>query len=102
MTVGEDDFESTTQQRASFAPGSGAGTIQCIHLSIIDDQIQEIEEYFIVSADRDDLFSNTAATVVIQDNDGKFEQLNVPSKISFIYPLYFSPHHQLSSFNSSQ
>ena len=72
--VDGDDFNNT-RGTVTFPSGSTAGEMICKSFRIIDDGIQEIDEHFIVTASREDLFSNSIATVVIQDNDGKCLQI---------------------------
>ena len=66
--TGDTDFDDTPVS-LSFPAGSSVGDIQCIPITIIDDNIQEDEEFFVVTSDREDLFSDSVATIVIQDND---------------------------------
>ena len=68
---GFEDFDSSSKI-ILFSPGSAVGSINCASFSIVDDEIQESEEFFTVAADRNDLFNVSVARMVIQDNDGRF------------------------------
>lgn len=68
------DFDDTAGT-VVFPQGSAAGDVHCMSIMIIDDNILELEEHFVVTASREDLFSNSMATVVIQDDDGKAKQI---------------------------
>ena len=68
--TGITDFDATPGT-VSFPVGSTVGDIECASFGITDDDIEELEEHFVVSADRNDLFFDAVATVDIVDNDGK-------------------------------
>ena len=92
--IGENDFVSVPGI-VTFPLGSVAGNIQCLSLTIHDDEIQEIDEHFTVFADREDLFSGAIATVVIQDNDS-----NVANNHDHdFYSLFILLYRQLYSFD---
>lgn len=65
------DFGGTSQT-VQFPAGSTAQERHCASFPIVDDATLEVDEHFIVRASREDLFSNSTATIVIQDNDGNW------------------------------
>ena len=68
-TIDEGDFASTPET-LFFQAESLAGAVQCATFRIFDDTVQEGEELVTINADREDLFSDSSATIVITDNDG--------------------------------
>ena len=53
-----------------------ADVSQCVNLSIVDDPVLESTEQFSVvlgTSDSGVIFGNSSATVIIFDNDGKYE-----------------------------
>ena len=62
-----------------FSPGSAVGSSNCVSFNIIDDLTQESEEFFTITTDRNDLFNESVARIIIQDNDSRFDIILLPT-----------------------
>ena len=64
---------TTLVTELTFTADDGIGSVQCVNVTIIDDEILEPDQSFTVSLSSSDpvVFGIDQASIVIGDNDGK-------------------------------